>query len=628
MYDRIEPIKVIDLDFNYKAQIDDYETLIVKRKWHSAGSIELYINANKQNVQHLKKGNLLLMSDFEYVQVPSGESLKYVEPFIDGDFENMKSENGVVYLKDTTQDGQYVTPIIDLQRVNKMGGAYINWDGYHEKVYISVLQNRQWSTWYEVKKGKFLELFNNQYVTDLKIRFKIELERQTTSQVPFISNLQIDINTTYVQNVVKTINTHKVGIINHVEMSVGENGEESETLVVIANMLSSIFSDKITMPPEGKAHHIMRDNVGNIMKNLVKFNCINPENPKRRIELLTTTPNKNEGQYTTFQTRLKQLDKELEKLSIMSGLGWNVSIDAHNKKWVFDVFTGVDRTQGQYKNPPVIFSLEFDSIKSQKYVDSELGCKNVAIVGGQGQGSERTIIEVGDTVSTGLERKEVFIDARDIENVNDLPSRGEQKLSEFQPIKSFDTEILTNSPFQYKKDWDLGDVVTVSNTKLNITQNRRITEVIETYDVAHGFTLEVTFGMPQPTLIQELKKQFDTPLIETGNNGGGSGGEGSGEAGRDGVGLEFNWRGTELGIKREDEVDYKYVNLKGEKGDKGSPGPQGPKGQKGDKGEDGNCIFKFDVVDGYLILYYDGYLGDKPNFRINDDGELEYIFEE
>ena len=35
VYDRIEPIKVIDLDFNYKAQIDDYETLIVKRKWQT-----------------------------------------------------------------------------------------------------------------------------------------------------------------------------------------------------------------------------------------------------------------------------------------------------------------------------------------------------------------------------------------------------------------------------------------------------------------------------------------------------------------------------------------------------------------------------------------------------------------
>lgn len=35
--------------------------------------------------------------------------------------------------------------------------------------------------------------------------------------------------------------------------------------------------------------------------------------------------------------------------------------------------------------------------------------------------------------------------------------------------------------------------------------------------------------------------------------------------GTDGVGLNYNWNGTELGIKREDESEYNYVDLKGNK---------------------------------------------------------------
>ena len=38
----------------------------------------------------------------------------------------------------------------------------------------------------------------------------------------------------------------------------------------------------------------------------------------------------------------------------------------------------------------------------------------------------------------------------------------------------------------------------------------------------------------------------------------------------DGVGLDYNWQGTSLGVKREDEETYQYVNLKGEKGDAGA----------------------------------------------------------
>ena len=38
----------------------------------------------------------------------------------------------------------------------------------------------------------------------------------------------------------------------------------------------------------------------------------------------------------------------------------------------------------------------------------------------------------------------------------------------------------------------------------------------------------------------------------------------------DGIGLNYNWSGTSLGIKRENEQSYDYVNLKGDKGDAGA----------------------------------------------------------
>lgn len=40
--------------------------------------------------------------------------------------------------------------------------------------------------------------------------------------------------------------------------------------------------------------------------------------------------------------------------------------------------------------------------------------------------------------------------------------------------------------------------------------------------------------------------------------------------GIDGIGLNYNWVSTSLGIKREDEQEYQYVNLKGDKGDAGA----------------------------------------------------------
>lgn len=49
--------------------------------------------------------------------------------------------------------------------------------------------------------------------------------------------------------------------------------------------------------------------------------------------------------------------------------------------------------------------------------------------------------------------------------------------------------------------------------------------------------------------------------------------------------LEYEWDGTSLGVRQEGEVEYQFVNLKGEKGEQGIRGEQGIQGEKGDKGD-------------------------------------------
>ena len=77
------------------------------------------------------------------------------------------------------------------------------------------------------------------------------------------------------------------------------------------------------------------------------------------------------------------------------------------------------------------------------------------------------------------------------------------------------------------------------------------------------------------------------PKGDKGNDGVGLTGP-QGRTGEMGIGLEFNWDGTKLGIKRTIDDEYTYVDLKGTtgarglKGNTGNTGPVGPKGPKGD----------------------------------------------
>lgn len=80
---------------------------------------------------------------------------------------------------------------------------------------------------------------------------------------------------------------------------------------------------------------------------------------------------------------------------------------------------------------------------------------------------------------------------------------------------------------------------------------------------------------------------------------GGSGGNGEfvGVKGDTGDGLEYVWNGTQLGVRREGETEYVYVDLKGDKGEQGVQGERGPEGPQGIKGPKGDVGDKGDTGD-------------------------------
>jgi hypothetical protein len=299
----------------------------------------------------------------------------------------------------------------------------------------------------------------------------------------------------------------KVGVIRHREIS----RSDAEQLVIKGYTLQGILSRRITEPPSGKANDSIKASVETAMKHYVNNNAVNPTDSTRVIPNLIIAEDKGQGQTVSWDSRYKQLDEELTSLST-DAIGWDVYLDLENQKFVFDVIVGRNLSVNQTDNPPVIFSIDFDNIKSQTFIDSANSYKNTAYVGGQGEGENRAIAEVGDNL-TGLARIETFIDARDLEDDTLLPARGMDKLKELQKVLSFESEILTYGPFIYEQDWDLGDLVTVQDKKLGLTIDTPIPEVKEIYE-SGGFRLEATFGNTVPTIIDKIKQAIDGPMTE------------------------------------------------------------------------------------------------------------------
>jgi hypothetical protein len=311
---------------------------------------------------------------------------------------------------------------------------------------------------------------------------------------------------------------NKVGIIKHREIALDENGKKTENWLVKGIALKGVVAQRITVPPVGDSHDRASGAVETVMKHYVDSHVVNPIDVKRKIDMVAIASDQQRGSSISWESRFKNLADELIEISKTSGLGWDVFLDFQQKKWIFDVFEGRNLTVNQTENPPVIFSPQFESLKQLSFVESDYNYKNFGYIAGQGEGTDRRVVEVGE--AEGLSRIETFIDSRDISEQDEsgqvlpeeqviakLRERGQQKLSEFSEEFFLEGQILTNSPFKYEIDYDLGDIVTIQNREWGVTRDARITEIKEIYEPG-GFQIEATFGESRPTLVKKLKQEL------------------------------------------------------------------------------------------------------------------------
>ena len=206
----------------------------------------------------------------------------------------------------------------------------------------------------------------------------------------------------------------------------------------------------------------------------------------------------------SFQCTWKELLKFESKLAMASNLGFRFKPDFNAKKIYFEVYKGLDRTRSQHVRSFTEFSDDFDNLNSATYTINDQLEKTVAYVAGEGEGSARRIVIVGDTTGIGYDRRELFVDAKDIssEDITDaaLTQRGYDKLNENMASNSLECVTVPLGNFNYKVDYDLGDVVTTRKTNWGVGQNLRITEIQEVYE--HGAMQVVpTLGNPLPTTL-------------------------------------------------------------------------------------------------------------------------------
>lgn len=310
-------------------------------------------------------------------------------------------------------------------------------------------------------------------------------------------------------NIIYKKGDDEAGYIETRQITLDEKGEEA--LQVKGRFLTYYLNDRINW-----SQLVFSGPSEVLMRKLVNDNCINPSNVNRKIPLLSLETLKDYSEVIVYQNSYGNINEQLENIATTSELGYRINFNYISKGLGFEVYKGVNRSINQTLITPCIFSRDFENILNQTYIESDNNFKNTALVAGEGEGATRTLVAINDT-NTGLKRRELFIDARDLQKVvndvalteqeyrNTLIQRGNEKLAEYKEIKTFDSIINTKGNNIYKVDYDLGDVVTVVDKKWNLRLDTRITEIQEIYE-GGKIDINPTFGNNIPTIMDAFKR--------------------------------------------------------------------------------------------------------------------------
>lgn len=311
----------------------------------------------------------------------------------------------------------------------------------------------------------------------------------------------------------------EIGIIEHIEIA--DNEQDGTMIVAKGRFAKSILDRRLIYNLSGTVNKatILYGNVEENVRSLVEDNAINCVfDTKRNFEQLELGESSNipivimdgNGNRTRKQVSYANLLTYTDGVLEEYGLASIVTLSQISNKLQYFIYNGIDRSIDNVNgNIPIVFSKEYDNLTSSAYYYDKTLYKNVALIGGAGEGVER-FYSILDGTEKDMQRREVFIDASAIERTYQdeneteqtysdteytemLHSKGTQDMSTLVITETFSGEIdITNGNWVYNRDFTLGDIVTVQENKINKYINVRICEILEKQD-KDGYAIEAVY---------------------------------------------------------------------------------------------------------------------------------------
>lgn len=210
-----------------------------------------------------------------------------------------------------------------------------------------------------------------------------------------------------------------------------------------------------------------------------------------------------------------------QALAGASGLGFSVRFDPETAVETFNVYRGTDRTIDGSDDYIGYFGTD-TNISNVQITNDELDYKNVAIVAGSGEGASRTVRTVSLGNFTGNARRELYVDARDLQREYQTATPTGEYDELGNPLYNYETKAYTEAEYSavldargleklaerlvdfsikcdvnqtdivYGIDYFLGDRVPVNLVEYGIVASAVVSSAMLIYESGTGKRISVT----------------------------------------------------------------------------------------------------------------------------------------
>ena len=298
------------------------------------------------------------------------------------------------------------------------------------------------------------------------------------------------------------------GVIREVNFMRGEKGEK--TAYCKGYFAECLLNNNVIYPTFSGT-----GTLGTLAQDIVDRYIVNPAAPARKIGPVQMGQMQGGGESVTLQNTGDHVGDYLYDMLKTQEMSQRLVFDYLENTLTYETWKGQDRRDTQTENSWAVFSDAFYNVKNAQYDRDESDCKNFAYVAGEGEGNDRKVVEVDIRQSPEEERRELWVDARDLQQHSDnisytdaeyhdlLFQRGLEKLSDFEAVEKVDSDIDPGANLVYGTDFDLGDLCTYRYSDVDIECSKRITEIQETFEGSRR-ALSIVFGNDSATDFKKI----------------------------------------------------------------------------------------------------------------------------